>query len=65
MATQNVFVGRIWPCMPTYVRITVGTRDEMARFQSAFQKVMTGAVAMSLAPSPARRTLPRDFSYLT
>ena len=53
MAGQNVFVGRIWPCMPTYVRITVGTRDEMARFQSAFQKVMTGAVAMSLTPSGA------------
>ena len=50
MATQNIFVGRIWPVMPTYVRITVGTREEMSRFQAAFQKVMTGAVAMSLTP---------------
>jgi len=48
MAQQHVSVGRIWPVWPTYVRITVGTRPEMERFQAAFQKVMTGAVAMSL-----------------
>jgi histidinol-phosphate aminotransferase len=40
MAKENVFVGRTWPVMPTYVRVTVGTQDEMDRFQSAFQKVM-------------------------
>ena len=40
IAKENVFVGRVWPIMPTYVRITVGTEEEMARFQSAFQKVM-------------------------
>jgi histidinol-phosphate aminotransferase len=40
MAKENVLIGRIWPIMPTYVRITVGTQDEMAKFQSAFQKVM-------------------------
>jgi len=40
MAKENVMIGRIWPIMPTYVRITVGTQDEMQRFQSAFQKVM-------------------------
>ncbi len=40
MAKENVMVGRIWPIMPTWVRITVGTQDEMAKFQSAFQKVM-------------------------
>ncbi len=40
MAKENVFVGRIWPIMPTWVRITVGTQDEMAKFQAAFQKVM-------------------------
>jgi histidinol-phosphate/aromatic aminotransferase/cobyric acid decarboxylase-like protein len=26
--------------MPTWVRITVGTQDEMGKFQTAFQKVM-------------------------
>ena len=40
MAKENVFIGRTWPAMPTYVRITVGTQDEMERFQAAFQKVM-------------------------
>ena len=40
MAKENVLIGRTWPIMPTYVRITVGTQEEMARFQSAFQKVM-------------------------
>jgi histidinol-phosphate aminotransferase len=42
MAKENVLIGRIWPLMPTYVRITVGTQEEMAKFQSAFQKVMKG-----------------------
>lgn len=40
MAKENVMIGRIWPIMPTYVRITVGTQEEMSKFQSAFQKVM-------------------------
>jgi len=42
MAKENVLIGRVWPVMPTYVRITVGTQAEMERFQSAFQKVMKG-----------------------
>jgi len=40
MAHENVYIGRIWPALPTHVRITVGTQDEMARFQAAFQTVM-------------------------
>jgi histidinol-phosphate aminotransferase len=40
MAKENVLIGRVWPVMPTWVRITVGTQDEMERFQAAFQKVM-------------------------
>jgi len=42
MANENVLVGRVWPIMPTYVRVTVGTQEEMAKFQTAFQKVMKG-----------------------
>jgi histidinol-phosphate aminotransferase len=42
MAKENVMIGRVWPSMPTWVRITVGTQDEMERFQAAFQKVMRG-----------------------
>jgi histidinol-phosphate aminotransferase len=40
MAKENVFIGRSWPVMPTYARITVGTQDEMERFQAALQKTM-------------------------
>ena len=37
---ENVFVGRVWPAWPNYVRVTVGTADEMKKFQVAYQKVM-------------------------
>jgi len=40
MAAQNVYIGRIWPVWPTYVRVSVGTRDEMAKFKTALLKVM-------------------------
>ena len=40
MAKEKVMIGRVWPIMPTYVRITVGTQEEMAKFQTAFQKVV-------------------------
>jgi len=40
MARENVMIGRVWPIMPMCVRITVGTQEEMERFQAAFQKVM-------------------------
>jgi len=55
MAQQNVFIGRIWPVMPTHVRITVGTRDEMQQFQIAFQRVMSGATAFSFQPARSVR----------
>lgn len=40
MVGENVLIGRTWQAMPTYVRVSVGTRSEMARFQSAFVKCM-------------------------
>jgi hypothetical protein len=55
MAQQKVFIGRIWPVMPTWVRITVGTHDEMQQFQVAFQKVMRGTTAFSLRAGKARQ----------
>jgi histidinol-phosphate/aromatic aminotransferase/cobyric acid decarboxylase-like protein len=39
-APYHVFVGRVWPTMPTYVRVTIGTQDEMNRFKTAFLKTM-------------------------
>lgn len=53
MQHQNVFIGRIWPAWPTYARITVGTRPEMEQFQTAFKKVMTGAVTARVGLPPA------------
>lgn len=40
MLEENVAIGRTWGAMPTYVRVTVGTRAEMAKFQAAFVKCM-------------------------
>jgi histidinol-phosphate/aromatic aminotransferase/cobyric acid decarboxylase-like protein len=37
---EKVYIGRVWPVWPTYVRVTVGTADEMKKFQAAFLKVM-------------------------
>jgi histidinol-phosphate aminotransferase len=55
MAKQNVYIGRIWPLMPTYTRITIGTAPEMDQFQTAWQKVMSGAVTASVGTQPGRR----------
>ncbi len=41
MRKENVFIGRVWPAWPTYVRVTVGTAEEMQKFQVAFKKVMS------------------------
>ncbi len=48
MADQNVYIGRVWPIMPTSVRITVGTASDMAAFRSAFKQVMDGPAVASL-----------------
>ena len=60
MQKQNVYVGRIWPIMPTYVRVTVGTPAEMDRFQVAFNEVMKGTVVGSLARPSSTRSLSID-----
>ncbi len=60
MAKQNVFIGRIWPSMPTYTRVTIGTAPEMEQFQTAWQKVMTGAVTARAGAWPDSRTRKLD-----
>jgi histidinol-phosphate aminotransferase len=45
MAKQGVVIGRSWPIMPNYARVTIGTGEEMAQFQDAFGKVMKASVA--------------------
>jgi histidinol-phosphate aminotransferase len=39
--TEKIYIGRVWPSWPTWVRITVGTADEMEKFKAAFVKLMT------------------------
>jgi histidinol-phosphate aminotransferase len=41
MQKQDVYIGRVWPVWPNHVRISVGTPAEMAKFQTAFEKVMS------------------------
>jgi histidinol-phosphate aminotransferase len=35
MSRQGVIVGRIWPVWPNWVRVTVGSQEDMARFREA------------------------------
>jgi histidinol-phosphate aminotransferase len=38
MVKEKVFIGRVWPAWPTFVRVSVGTREEMAKFKQACLK---------------------------
>jgi histidinol-phosphate aminotransferase len=40
MAKERVLIGRLWPAWPNHVRISIGTRDDMEKFKTAFSKVM-------------------------
>ncbi len=40
MLKEKVAIGRTWPSMPNHVRVTIGTREEMAKFRAAFERVM-------------------------
>ena len=52
MQKEDVFIGRTWAAMPNYVRVTVGTADEMQKFQAAFKK------CYETAPAAAHLDLP-------
>jgi histidinol-phosphate aminotransferase len=41
MLAQKVAIGRAWPALPTHVRVTIGTAEEMAKFKTAFERVMS------------------------
>ena len=38
MAKENVYVGRAWPVWPEWIRVTVGSKDDMNKFKAAFTK---------------------------
>ncbi len=44
MREENVAIGRTWAAMPTYVRVTVGTKDEMAKVPVRLRQVHGQAV---------------------
>jgi histidinol-phosphate aminotransferase len=50
MIKRDVYIGRVWPVMPTWVRITVGTRTEMTKFQTAYKEVMKSSTAELALP---------------
>jgi len=37
---EKLYIGRVWPSWPTHVRVTIGSPQEMEKFQAAFLKVM-------------------------
>jgi histidinol-phosphate aminotransferase len=40
MKKEKIYIGRVWPAWPTHARITVGTKEEMAKFKTALLKAM-------------------------
>ena len=37
---HNVQVGRLFPALPNYMRVTIGKKSEMETFLSAFRQVV-------------------------
>ncbi len=37
---EKIYIGRVWPSWPTYVRVSIGTQEEMNKFKAAFLRVM-------------------------
>ena len=40
LRTRGVEVGRLFPALPNFMRVTIGTSAEMKQFLSAFREVM-------------------------
>ena len=40
LRTRGVEVGRLFPALPTFMRVTIGTNSEMKQFLTAFREVM-------------------------
>jgi histidinol-phosphate aminotransferase len=41
LRAEKVYIGRGWPVWPTHVRVSIGTPEEMAKFKTAFLKIMS------------------------
>ena len=42
MTKHKVYIGRVWPVWPNWVRVTVGTREDMAKFREACLQCYAG-----------------------
>ncbi len=60
MLQEKVAIGRVWPALPTYVRVTVGTPSEMKSFQTAFVKVMNESPSPTAAHLEMLDHLPHE-----
>ncbi|HUL17482.1 MAG TPA: pyridoxal phosphate-dependent aminotransferase [Terriglobales bacterium] len=60
LASHDVFVGRVWPSMPSHLRVTIGTGAEMERFQTAFLEVMNGKTPQAKASQGPSRWIELD-----
>jgi histidinol-phosphate aminotransferase len=43
MAAEGLLVGRLYKPYPTWMRVSVGTSEDMAAFAAAFNKIMGAA----------------------
>jgi histidinol-phosphate aminotransferase len=59
MQQHGIFIGRVWPSWPSYVRITVGTPAEMAQFCAAYKQVADAPINARL-DTPFERYLPLE-----
>jgi len=60
MTADHVHIGRTWAAMPNYVRVTVGTQEEMEKFKVAFKR----AYETAPLPKSAYLHLPDHYSEL-
>jgi len=65
LAAKDMFVGRIWPAWPNWVRVTVGTKDEMMAFRKAFTEVMSNSTAGMVPPRLPRRLAEHPHTHLS
>jgi histidinol-phosphate aminotransferase len=50
LQAEKVFIGRVWPVWPNAVRVSIGTPDDMAKFRTAFKKVMDAPATAANPP---------------
>jgi histidinol-phosphate aminotransferase len=53
---EKVYIGRIWPVWPNAVRVSVGSPEDMAKFRTAFKKVMDAPMVAAAEPRAGSRS---------